>query len=149
MRDVGIFDLLSTFTEILQRVDKEELREIFIEKFTVAEQIDKIVEEVRTTEKLSLKGIFEDMHSRQEMVCTFLALLELIRLKHIRAVQEDGYFGDILIVPAGTEDHYDLILSTSETEVLPEVKEIIGAMLFAAKAPLTVKQMRPTFPRAP
>lgn len=36
----------------------------------------------------------------------------------------------------------------SETEVLPEVKEIIGAMLFAAKAPLTVKQMRATFPRA-
>lgn len=104
LRDVGIFDLLSTFTEILQRVDKEELREIFIEKFTVAEQIDKIVERVRTTEKLSLKGMFEDMHSRQEMVCTFLALLELIRLKHIRAVQEDGYFGDILIVPAGTEE---------------------------------------------
>ena len=36
----------------------------------------------------------------------------------------------------------------SETEVLPEVKEIIGAMLFAAKAPLMVKQMRSTFPRA-
>jgi segregation and condensation protein B len=36
----------------------------------------------------------------------------------------------------------------SETEVLPEVKEIVGAMLFAAKQPLTVKQMRATFPRA-
>jgi chromatin segregation and condensation protein Rec8/ScpA/Scc1 (kleisin family) len=36
------------------------------------------------------------MRSRQEMVCTFLALLELIRLRQVRAVQAE-VFGDILI----------------------------------------------------
>jgi segregation and condensation protein B len=36
----------------------------------------------------------------------------------------------------------------SESEVLPEVKEIVGAMLFAAKEPLSVSQLRATFPRA-
>jgi segregation and condensation protein B len=36
----------------------------------------------------------------------------------------------------------------SESEVLPEVKEIVGAMLFAAKEPLSVPQLRATFPRA-
>ena len=36
----------------------------------------------------------------------------------------------------------------SETEVLPEVKEIVGAMLFAAREPLSVSQLQATFPRA-
>jgi len=39
-------------------------------------------------------------------------------------------------------------MTMSETEVLPEVKEIVGAMLFAAKEPLSVSQLRATFPRA-
>ena len=104
LKDVGIFDLLASFTEILKRVDKEELREIFIERYTVAEQIDKIIDKINSGERISLMGMFQDMHSRQEMVCTFLAILELIRLKHIRAVQEEGPFSDILVVPAETEE---------------------------------------------
>ncbi|MFT7513992.1 MAG: segregation and condensation protein A [Candidatus Omnitrophota bacterium] len=102
--DVSIFDLLSTFTEILQRVQKEELREIFIEKFTVAEKIDYLLSSIKGGNKLSMKGMFVNMNSRTEIVCTFLAILELIRLKHIRVVQEQEYFGDILIIQSDVEE---------------------------------------------
>ena len=51
-----------------------------------------------------MKGMFLDMHSRQEIVCTFLAILELIRLRHIRVVQKKGYFNDILIIQSGVEE---------------------------------------------
>jgi len=102
--DVSIFDLLTTFSEILHRVQKEELKEIFVEKYTVAEKVDFLLASVKGGNKLSVKSMFHDMHSRQEIVCTFLAILELIRLLHIRVVQKKGYFNDILIIQSGVEE---------------------------------------------
>jgi segregation and condensation protein A len=99
LRDVSIFDLLSSFSEILRRAENEKLTEIFAEKFTVADKVDHLMTEiVRKGKKKSLHGLFKDMRSRSEMVCTFLAILELIRLKQIRAVQEEGEFTDILVM---------------------------------------------------
>ncbi len=105
LRDVSIFDLLSSFSEILKRTGKEELTEIFAERYTVADKVDYLMTEiVRRGRKISLHGLFAGMRSRSEMVCTFLAILELIRLKQIRAVQEEGAFSDIHIQKAEEED---------------------------------------------
>lgn len=99
LRDVSIFDLLSSFSDILKRAQDEELTEIFSEKFTVADKVDYLMTEiVRKGKKRSLHGLFKDMRSRSEMVCTFLAILELIRMRQLRAVQETGEFTDILIM---------------------------------------------------
>jgi segregation and condensation protein A len=105
LRDVSIFDLLSSFSEILKRSGKEELTEIFTERYTVADKVDMLMREVvRKGRRQSLYGLFRGMRSRSEMVCTFLAILELIRLKQIRAVQEAGDFTDILIVRVEEEE---------------------------------------------
>jgi segregation and condensation protein A len=98
LHDVSIFDLISAFNEALKKVKKEDLTEIFADRYTVAEKIDHIVGVIRTQGGATLGALFKDMRHRYEMVCTFLALLELIRLKQIRAVQSDA-FGDIKIVP--------------------------------------------------
>lgn len=105
LRDVSIFDLLNSFSEILKRAKTEELQEIFTEKFTVADKVDMLMTQVvRKGKKQSLHKLFEDMRSRNEMVCTFLAILELVRLKQVRAVQEDaGEFHDIVLMKAEEE----------------------------------------------
>jgi segregation and condensation protein A len=98
LHDVSIFDLISAFNEALKKVKKEDLNEIFADRFTVAEKIDHIVGVVRERGRATLMELFQGMRHRYEMVCTFLALLELIRLKQIRAVQVSA-FADIEIVP--------------------------------------------------
>ncbi len=105
LRDVSIFDLLSSFSELLRRAEKEELREIFTERYTVADKVDHLMSEVvKKGKKVSLHRLFKDMRSRNEMVCTFLAILELIRLKQIRAGQEPGHFTDIQIFRVEEEE---------------------------------------------
>ena len=105
LRDVSIFDLLSSFSDILKRSQEEELTEIFTERFTVADKVDYLMNEVvRKGRKQSLHGLFKGMRSRSEMVCTFLAILELIRLKQIRAAQEPGPFTDIVLLKAEEEE---------------------------------------------
>lgn len=102
LEDVSIFDLISAFNEALKKAPREELREIFAEKFTVADKIDVIVTKMRTEGRASLSQLLAGMTHRFEMVCTFLAILELIRLKQVRAKQSD-HFGDIDLVPADVE----------------------------------------------
>lgn len=105
LRDVSMFDLLSCFSEILKRSDKEDLQEIFTERYTVADKVDYLMTEVvRKGKRTSLHNLFHGMRSRSEMVCTFLAILELIRLKQIRAAQEEGEFGDIVLLKAEEEE---------------------------------------------
>ncbi len=97
LHDVSIFDLISAFSDVLKKVKTEELKEIFAERFTVAEKIDMIVNLMKTESRVEFAGLFADAGSRHEIVCTFLAVLELIRLKQIVAQQEKS-FGEILIV---------------------------------------------------
>ena len=99
LHDVGLFDLISAFNEALKNVKSESLREIFAERFTVAEKIEHLGERLRREKRFSVSQMFAGMRSRHEIACTFLALLELIRLNQARAVQKETY-GEILIEAA-------------------------------------------------
>jgi segregation and condensation protein A len=95
--DVSVFDLISAFNNVLKRIQqREDLREIFEENFTVSDKIDLIM---KITGNVALKftELFARAASRTEIVVTFLALLELIRLKQIRAVQSEP-FGEIEVL---------------------------------------------------
>ncbi len=97
LQDVSIFDLIAAFNDALSKVQKEELREIFAERFTVGEKIDDLLQRMQEAERLSLTDLFKGMRSRHEVVCTFLAVLELMRLKQVRAAQDEPY-GPILLL---------------------------------------------------
>ena len=95
--DVSLFDLIAALNSVLKKVEVEELGEIFGEQFTVADKIEIILTTIQREEQMRFKDLFKDMASRVEIVCTFLALLELIRLRQIAARQEKE-FDDIMIV---------------------------------------------------
>jgi len=97
--EVSIFDLISAFNETLKRVKEDESGVIFSEKFTVVDKIEAILERIRNGSEILFSDLFRKVASRSEIVCTFLALLELIRLKQIRAVQKVP-FGEITVVRA-------------------------------------------------
>src|SRR3954470_19256829 len=98
--EVGIFQLINAFQAVIKRVEaREDLREIFGEHFSVSEKIDAILRRVADGARIRFSELFGDIASRVEIVVTFLALLELIRLKQIRAIQPDP-FGEIEIAGA-------------------------------------------------
>ena len=88
LHEVGIFQLIHAFQEVIKRVDaREDLQEIFGERFSVSEKIEKILELVANGESVRFSELFGQVVSRVEIVVTFLALLELIRLNQVRALQ--------------------------------------------------------------
>lgn len=98
--EVSIFQLINAFQNVIKRVEaREDLREIFGERFSVSEKIEMILQRIGSGGSIRFSELFGDIASRLEIVVTFLALLELIRLKQVRAIQRD-LFGEIEIASA-------------------------------------------------
>lgn len=93
--EVGIFDLITSLNQALARVQNQP-GEIFAERYTVAEKVDVIMDLTQAGRKVSVSDLFHQMRARQEIVCTFLAMLELIKLNEL-IVAQDEHFGEILI----------------------------------------------------
>ncbi len=88
LHEVGIFQLIHAFQEVIKRVEaQEDLQEIFGERFSVSDKIEKILERVGDGTPVRFSELFGQIVSRVEIVVTFLALLELIRLNQVRAMQ--------------------------------------------------------------
>lgn len=100
--ELSIFDLINAFNETLKRAaTREDLREIFEETFTVSDKIQWILSIVQEQPRLLFSKLFENAATRTEIVVTFLALLELIRMKQVR-VRQSEHFGEIEIIRAVT-----------------------------------------------
>jgi segregation and condensation protein A len=91
--DVSIFDLLNAVNGVLQRFKKREGdgRDIFEDKWTVSEKIEFILKIISERGNVRFAELFESAANRSEVVCTFLALLELIRLKQIVCSQPEPF----------------------------------------------------------
>jgi len=96
MQDVSLFDLISAFKDALQRAKIEEIGEIVGDRFTVADKIDAILHIIRKKGEVLFSRLFGRTASRHEIVCTFLALLELLRLRQVGIAQSQT-FGQIMV----------------------------------------------------
>ena len=100
--EVSLFDLINAVSNVLKRFQQREgARDIFEDKWTVSEKIELLRQAVDTRSALKFSELFEQTTSRTEVVVTFLALLELIRLKHI-VVSQPTPFSEIEIRRATT-----------------------------------------------
>ncbi|MCE2393839.1 segregation/condensation protein A [Candidatus Poribacteria bacterium] len=98
-----LFDLLSAFQYITERefaIDDvyEEIQE---EQITVEEKMEFLERRLSAGEQIRFDELFSEYASKLERIVTFLAILELIRLQRIVAVQS-GHFDNIYIVKRDT-----------------------------------------------
>ena len=110
--EASIFDLLAAVNAVLKRYSdrKGEARDVFEDKWSVSEKIEFLLASVREKAEVRFFELFHSATSRTEVVVTFLAILELVRLRLIQARQPEP-FSEITVVlapppgtaPAGTE----------------------------------------------
>jgi segregation and condensation protein A len=116
----GLFDLINAVNAILKRVNqREDLRDIFEDKWTVSEKIEQLRTLITSRARLRFSELFAAATSRSEVVCTFLALLELIRLRQLVAMQLDA-FGEIEIESAPPDADSDVNPAAAYAAALAE-----------------------------
>ncbi len=101
VKDMSLENLLKAFASILNKVemrtlDKNTVREIRKESFSVKDKMIYLTERLKTENQLSFFELFDEGSSVSEVVVTFSALLELTKLQLITTQQNEDY-SDILI----------------------------------------------------
>ncbi|MCK9615510.1 MAG: segregation/condensation protein A [Candidatus Omnitrophica bacterium] len=94
--EASIFDLISAFKGALKDVPRDIFFEIIKDEFTVEQKIHDLLHLFLVKETVSLDELFSSAKSKLEVVVIFLAILELIRLCEIVAIQK-VLFGQISI----------------------------------------------------
>ena len=94
--ELTLFDLVQAMKKVLQNLSPEEYEEITVEHLNIKEKIQQIMENLWDRENITFHELFTKLTPRREVVVTFLALLELIRLRMIQIYQTDA-FGTIRI----------------------------------------------------
>jgi segregation and condensation protein A len=94
--NVSLFDLVDTLQGILNRNPGKRFMEILPDNMTVRERMSAILEMLEGQESVSFVALFKPSCHRLVIIVTFLALLELIRLRTARVFQPE-HFGPILV----------------------------------------------------
>lgn len=94
--EASIFDLISAFSKALEEVPKQKFYEVVKDEFTVEEKVHDILHLLLTVPSVTVREIFSRSKHKLEVIVTFLAVLELIRLKEVIAMQRE-LFGEIEI----------------------------------------------------
>ena len=97
LRDVSLFDLISSFKFAIERMPKKFFHDIVRLNVTLEEQIDYVLDFFSRRSEATFYELVKDMTEKIRVVVTFIALLELIRSQRI-VVRQAEPFGDVSIM---------------------------------------------------
>ena len=84
---IGLFELIDAFQKILDRIPDEHRVEMTTDEISVKDRISQIVDILETKGSITFLELFSDNPDRREVIITFLAILEMVKLTLIRIVQ--------------------------------------------------------------
>ncbi|HET9960601.1 MAG TPA: segregation/condensation protein A [Polyangiaceae bacterium] len=85
---MSLFKLLDAFQSVLSRATLKVDHQIDFERFSISDRINEISDLLRKNPRLSFDELFEGQRTRAELIVTFLALLEMAKLRLIRLFQD-------------------------------------------------------------
>lgn len=109
-----VFDLITAFSKMLQRVPQSRVHEVTVDRISVNEKIFQLIEVIKKDATLTLDELLPELCTRYDIVITFLALLEMARLKIIKVYQ--GGVHDTIRLRGAMDE-------VSEEEVLKLVRD--------------------------
>lgn len=87
LRPVGLFELIDAFQRILKDASKEHFVDITKDAISVKQRISELIEILEERKNVSFQELFLGKHSKKMLIVTFLAILEMIKLRLIRVMQ--------------------------------------------------------------
>jgi segregation and condensation protein A len=100
---VSLFKLLEAFEGVLKKVRQTRDHQIDFERISITDRINQLSDILRARPLVSFSELFEGAKTRSDVIVTFLALLEMTRLRMTLLSQDDAY-GEIRIELAVRED---------------------------------------------
>lgn len=123
--EANVFDLITAFQKLLDQAPQLAV-EISRETLTVADKINYIIERIGKEEAIQFEALFGTDYTRMNLIVTFLALLEIVRLGLARIFQESAFVKIWILNPgserpsneSSPEQHPQESIVTRDNEVL-------------------------------
>lgn len=133
---LSLYDLLRAVGNVLEEMRGENVHHVYTDVYTVEGQEHHIVGRVEREERVLFGDLFGNMQVKMEVVVTFIALLDLLKTRRVRAYQGETY-GDIWLeagdgVTEETEDVAGVSSATEDTDSQPAVMEAEAGTVEAA-----------------
>jgi segregation and condensation protein A len=116
--EASLFDLISAFSKALKDVPADLIYEVIRDEFTVEGKVRELLRMLTSHSRIAISQLFARARNKIEVIVTFLAVLEMIRLREVVVIQKD-LFGEVEI------------LKNTETLESPLLKE----GMFSRKSP--------------
>ncbi len=113
---LSVFDLVSALQQVLERFPGPSVHRVVQETASVRERMTHILDTLQRRSSVEFRELFDAARSRLDVVATFLALLELIRIRAVHAVQKER-LGPIVMEP---------MLSLAEASAALETEVVYG-----------------------
>ncbi|WP_020675738.1 segregation and condensation protein A [Geopsychrobacter electrodiphilus] len=84
---LGVYQLAAAFHKLLKHAKIDVVHEVMREQLSVSDYIHKILEQLQSCEQRAFADFFTHRGTRREMVVTFLAMLELVKMRMIKISQ--------------------------------------------------------------
>ncbi len=97
--EVSLFDLLSALKDVFSQGPEPAFHDVDVEHLSVTDRINVILDRLRGEQSLIFSDLFAEQFNRQDVIVTFLAMLELVRMRMIRFMQNKR-FGTIWLMPS-------------------------------------------------
>ena len=101
---LSLFDLISALRQVLERFPDEGIHEVTLERISVREKMSSLLDDLQRRGKVIFQSLFEAAASRLEIIVTFLAMLELAKIRAIRVWQEEREGPIVIELAAPLED---------------------------------------------
>lgn len=97
LAEVSIFELIRAFQNVLKRFEEShEFGDIVDDRFTVSDKIEFLIQRVKPGENCRFESLFQSASTKSEVIVTFLALLELMKMNQF-LIRQRELLGDITI----------------------------------------------------
>lgn len=103
LEGLTLFGLIEAFKKVIAELPEEAAHEVFAERVSISDKISLILETLDTEDNVSFYDLLKGARSRQDVIVTFLAILELMKLKMIKAHQAQAC-GPIWVYKAVNEE---------------------------------------------
>ncbi len=130
----SVWDLMEAFRAVLARAKPEPVHEVIVETVSLRDRAQGMLRLLQERRSIEFESLFEVASTRIEIVVTFLALLELMKMGAVQATQETGFGSirielaveDISTVTFGVLDDYSGAPKAAETGASAEEAQDAG-----------------------
>jgi segregation and condensation protein A len=117
-REVSVFELLTALRRVMDRLPKDAFHEVTLDKITVREKMTLMLDRLRANGKVLFESLFAEVRTRMEVIVTFLAMLELVKLRAVRIFQKE-LTAPILIEAVAEMDEAAALVALQKSEEGP------------------------------